>query len=106
MGAAGLLRHRVYARRYAQARIQPTVEHCAGGRFHRRARCAPTCEVVRPGGAFIDRLLAAAHEADARGNLMFDAQIVALCREHGVDEVLTNDRDFARFDGLRMRRLD
>ena len=37
---------------------------------------------------------------------MFDAQIVALCREHGVDEVLTNDRDFARFDGLRMRRLD
>ena len=66
----------------------------------------PTCEVVRPGGAFIDRLLAAAHEADARGNLMFDVQIVALCREHGVDEVLTNDRDFERFDGLRVRRLD
>ena len=67
---------------------------------------APTCEVVRPGGEFLDRLLATARDADARGNLMFDAQIVALCREHGIDEVLTNDRDFGRFDGLRVRRLD
>ena len=67
---------------------------------------APTCEVVRPGGEFLDRLLAVAREADARGNLMFDAQIVALCREHGVDTVLTNDRDFERFEGLQVRRLD
>ena len=67
---------------------------------------APTCEVVRPGGEFLDRLLAAAREADARGNLMFDAQIAALCREHGVDAVLTNDRDFERFEGLQVRRLD
>ena len=67
---------------------------------------APTCEVVGPGGEFLDRLLAVAREADARGNLMFDAQIAALCHEHGIDAVLTNDRDFQRFQGLQVRRLD
>jgi hypothetical protein len=38
--------------------------------------------------------------ADARGNLAFDAQIVAVCREHGATEIVTADRDFARFPGL------
>lgn len=36
----------------------------------------------------------------------FDAQIVALCREHGVSRLLTVDRDFNRFTGLRTERLD
>jgi len=40
------------------------------------------------------------------GNLVFDAQIVAVCREGGASELLTEDRDFARFPGFRMRRLD
>ena len=34
--------------------------------------------------------------ANARGNLAFDAQIVALCVRHGAT-LLTADRDFARF---------
>ncbi len=36
---------------------------------------------------------------------MFDAQIAALCREHGISAILTNDRDFERFDGLDARYL-
>lgn len=36
------------------------------------------------------------------GNLIHDAHIVALCLEHGVSELLTADRDFARFEGLRV----
>ena len=44
-------------------------------------------------------------EADARGNLVFDAQIVALCLEHGVTTVLTNDRDFERFQGITLEYL-
>ena len=36
---------------------------------------------------------------------MFDAQIAALCREHGIDTILTNDRDFGRFQPLRVRLL-
>ena len=40
-----------------------------------------------------------ARQSDARGNLMFDAQIAALCLEYGIETVLTNNRDFGRFDG-------
>jgi predicted nucleic acid-binding protein len=33
----------------------------------------------------------------AAGNLLHDAHIAALCVEHGVSELVTGDRDFARF---------
>jgi hypothetical protein len=36
------------------------------------------------------------------GNLVHDAHIAALCLEHGVAELLSGDRDFARFPGLRV----
>lgn len=45
----------------------------------------------------LDAVLA---ESGATGNLVHDAHIVALCREHGVSEILTADRDFHRFRGL------
>lgn len=38
----------------------------------------------------------------ASGNLVFDAQIAMLCIEHGVSELYSGDRDFARFAGLRV----
>ena len=41
--------------------------------------------------------------ADARGNLVHDAHIAALILQHGVSELLTCDRDFARFPGVRWR---
>jgi len=40
-------------------------------------------------------------QSGVSGNLMHDAHIVALCIEHGVTELITNDHDFARFSGLR-----
>ena len=51
-------------------------------------------------------LLAAARDAGAHGNLIFDPQIAALCRERGIDTILTNDRGFDRFESLRIQRLD
>lgn len=66
---------------------------------------APTCRLLGPGEHFVEHLLDALVRADARGNLVFDAQIVALCREHGVSSVLTNDRDFERFEGLQVEYL-
>ena len=66
---------------------------------------SPTCRIAVPGADFVDRLFAAARSADARGNLMFDAQIVALCREHGIGSILTNDRDFERFPNIQVRYL-
>jgi predicted nucleic acid-binding protein len=38
----------------------------------------------------------------AGGNLAHDAHIAALILEHGVRELWTADRDFARFPGLRL----
>ena len=61
--------------------------------------------VLSPGPAFAARFAEAAREADAVGNLVFDAQIVALCREAGVSVLLTEDRDFDRFPGFRTARL-
>ncbi len=42
------------------------------------------------------------HRSGATGNLVHDAHIVALCIEHGVAEIITGDRDFSRFSGLRI----
>ncbi|MBI4366722.1 MAG: PIN domain-containing protein [Deltaproteobacteria bacterium] len=37
-----------------------------------------------------------------RGNLIFDAKIYAICREHGVSEIVTADAHFLRFDHIRV----
>ncbi|MEO8502763.1 MAG: TA system VapC family ribonuclease toxin [Acidobacteriota bacterium] len=62
---------------------------------------APNCLVLGPGPRFASLFARACSDAAATGNLVFDAQIVAVCREHGVHEILTLDRDFARFPGIR-----
>lgn len=67
---------------------------------------SPSCEVVQPGEEFMAWLLATARDADSHGNLMFDAQIAAVCREHGIDGILTNDNDFQRFGALQVQHLD
>ena len=41
--------------------------------------------------------------APARGNLVPDAHLAALLREHGVKTLYTHDRDFRRFDFLNVR---
>ena len=67
---------------------------------------SPSCRVVLPGVGFLGLLADTSRAADARGNLVFDAQTAALCREHGISAILTNDRDFKRFDGLEVRYLE
>ena len=42
-------------------------------------------------------------EADARGNLVPDAHVVALMMENGVRTIWTHDRDFRRFRGIEVR---
>jgi uncharacterized protein len=44
-----------------------------------------------------------AREADARGNLVPDAQMVALMIENGVRTIWTRDRDFRRFPAIEAR---
>lgn len=44
-----------------------------------------------------------AAEADARGNLVSDAHIVALMTDNGVRTIWTHDRDYRRFSGIEVR---
>jgi toxin-antitoxin system PIN domain toxin len=67
---------------------------------------SPTLRILKPGSRYTVLLIEAVRAADARGNLVFDAQIAAVCREHGASQLLTMDRDFARFPGLQLLRLD
>ena len=38
-----------------------------------------------------------------RGNLVRDAHLVALMRQHGITTLWTRDRDFRKFDGIQVR---
>jgi len=42
-------------------------------------------------------------ESEVRGSDVHDAHIFALCLEHGVRELLTADKGFRRFRGLKVR---
>lgn len=39
------------------------------------------------------------------GPMVHDARVAALCRQHGVRELWTADRDFGRFSGFKIRNL-
>ena len=56
-------------------------------------------ETSRHAGILADLI----RESGATGNLVYDAHLVALAIEHGVDEILTFDADFRRFPQVRSR---
>jgi toxin-antitoxin system PIN domain toxin len=68
--------------------------------FARTVRDQPNAVIVGPGprhwGIFVD----ISRASDARGSLIQDAYLAALAIETG-SELITTDRDFARFPGLR-----
>lgn len=67
---------------------------------------SPSARLLVPSDGFFTILDELLEESGARGNLVFDAQIAAVCIEHGANELLTQDRDFDRFGGLTTRRLE
>jgi toxin-antitoxin system PIN domain toxin len=64
---------------------------------------SPALVLLGEGPAHLGHLRRAVLGGRASGNLAHDAHIAALLREHGVEELWTADRDFARFAGLRVR---
>ena len=64
----------------------------------------PAVRVLDPGPRHLDIVSRLLLEAGTAGNLTNDAHIAALAIEHQA-EVLTFDRDFARFSGLRYQLL-
>jgi toxin-antitoxin system PIN domain toxin len=70
--------------------------------FAEAVRNQPNAVVVAPGPRHWRLFLELCRAADARGSLIADAYLAALAIETG-SELITTDRDFARFAGLRWR---
>ncbi len=62
---------------------------------------SPSVRLLIPGDHYLRLLRTLAEESGVRGNLIFDAQIAAVCLEHGATMLLTEDRDFTRFRNLK-----
>ncbi len=66
---------------------------------------SPSARLLMPGDRFLSLVKSTLDQSAVRGNLVFDAQVAAVCREHGATTLLTEDRDFSRFDGLTVTTL-
>lgn len=64
----------------------------------------PLCVVVNPGSRHWGIFCQLCRKAKATGHLVQDAWFAALAIEHGC-EWITEDRDYARFPGLRWRAI-
>lgn len=64
---------------------------------------SPSLTLLSDGPAHRAHWRRAALDGRATGTLVHDAHIAALVLEHGVRELWTLDRDFARFPGVTMR---
>jgi toxin-antitoxin system PIN domain toxin len=62
----------------------------------------PHVHLLGEGDGFWEAFRQAADASPPRGNAVPDAQIAALLLEHGVRTLYTHDRDFRRFDFLRV----
>lgn len=64
---------------------------------------SPSLVMLGEGPAHAAHLRHMVGGGQVRGNLVHDAHIAALALEHGVRELWTLDRDFARFPGIQVR---
>lgn len=63
----------------------------------------PNVRVLVEQEGFWDVYRVIAHAQPIRGNLVPDAHLAALLRQHGVRTLYSNDRDFLKFDFLDVR---
>jgi toxin-antitoxin system PIN domain toxin len=70
--------------------------------FSEQIRAAPSSVIITSGSRHWEIFERLCREADVRGDLVPDAYLAALAIESG-SELMTADRDFARFPGLRWR---
>ncbi len=66
---------------------------------------SPSVRLLTPGPHYSRLLHDVLRTSNASGNLVFDAQIAAVCLEYGATTVLTEDRDFTRFAGITAQPL-
>ena len=66
---------------------------------------SPSLALLNPGAMYWNILEEIIRQSRVKGNLLYDAQIVAVCRENGVNDILSEDRDFSRFTGVNLHTL-
>lgn len=64
---------------------------------------SPTNRLLGETSDFIDVLERLAQRPRVRGPVVHDARVAAVCLAHGVEELLTRDRDFELFPELKLR---
>jgi len=64
---------------------------------------SPTLVLLREGDGYWPHLRGLVAAGHVDGPRVHDARVAALCREHGVQELWTADRDFSRFPELATR---
>lgn len=62
-----------------------------------RIRQSPSLSLLSETPRHGDVMDALLRTARVTADVVFDARIAALCIEHGIEEILTADRDFSRF---------
>ena len=73
--------------------------------FLERVLRSPSVNLLVPGRDYWPTFQRVVTDARATGNVALDAQIAAVCIEHGVDTIVTEDRDFDHFGEINVRRL-
>ncbi len=68
----------------------------------KRVLASPSLRLLRETSRHPEVMEEVLGSSGVSGNLIHDAHIAALCLEHGVTELVTGDRDFTRFRGLRV----
>jgi hypothetical protein len=64
---------------------------------------SPSLSLLNETDDFFEVLAGFARRPRVRGPVIHDARVAALCVVHGVEELLSRDRDFSLFPELRLR---
>lgn len=64
---------------------------------------APTLQLLREPDGFFEILHPLISRSRVRGPVVHDARIAAICLAHGVEALLSRDRDFSQFPELRVK---
>lgn len=64
---------------------------------------SPTISLLGETEDFVELLADLVQRPRVRGPIVHDARVAAICIAHGIEELLTRDRDFALFPELRTR---
>jgi toxin-antitoxin system PIN domain toxin len=81
--------------------FHPPMPSAAALRDLRQILGSPSLVLLGETSRHAEIMAAVVDASGASGNLVHDAHIACLCLEHGVSELVTGDRDFARFPQIR-----